>query len=542
MTKKIFRSIMLSTIVVLLCGMAVVMGFLYEYFSGVQKEQLTDTLNLVSTVVTDSLPEGTERYRLTLIAPDGTVLADTKTDAETLENHADRIEFIEAQKKGYGESVRYSSTLMEKTMYAAKLLANGNVLRISVSRATVGFLLLGTIQPTLIILIIAVIFADLLAHRLSKRIVEPLNKLDLDKPLDNDAYEEISPLLGRINRQHEQIDTQLAELKRRTSEFTQITSNLKEGLVLLDGKGCVLNLNPTAERLFGSSSTGVDFLTVDRSTGMTAALEKAKRDGHSELRREVDGRVWQFDISRIDGDGTPAGEVILAFDITERERAEEMRREFTANVSHELKTPLQGIIGSAELIESGMVKPEDTARFVGHISSEAKRLVTLIGDIIELSELDEGVELPEGDVNVAKVAESVIAELTPAAEKRNVTISSELSDAVVKCNESLLREVIFNLTDNAIKYNKDGGSLKVTVAPDEKGCEIVVADTGIGIPAEALPHVTERFYRVDKSHSKASGGTGLGLSIVKHAVLCMGGALSINSELNKGTTVSVNIL
>ena len=537
MTKKIFRSIMLSTIIVLLCGMGVVMGFLYEYFSGVQKEQLWDTLNLISTAVTDTLPEGTERYRLTLISPDGTVLADTKTDAETLENHSDRIEFIEAKSKGYGESVRYSSTLMEKTMYAAKLLDNGNVLRISVSRATVGFLLLGTIQPTIVILIAAVLLSDLLAHKLSKRIVEPLNKLDLDKPLDNDAYEEISPLLGRINRQHEQIDAQLAELKRRTSEFSQITSNLKEGLVLLDGKGSVLTLNPAAEKLFGSSSTGVDFLTVDRSPGMTSALEKARRDGHSEFRRETDGRVWQFDISRIEG----GGEAILAFDITERERAEEMRREFTANVSHELKTPLQGIIGSAELIESGMVKPEDTARFVGHISSEAKRLVTLIGDIIELSELDEGVELPKGDVNVAKVAESVIAELTPAAEGKNVTISSELSDAVVKCNESLLREVIFNLTDNAIKYNKDGGSLKVTVSPDNNGCEIVVADTGIGIPSEALPHVFERFYRVDKSHSKASGGTGLGLSIVKHAVMCMGGSVSINSEINKGTSVTVNI-
>ena len=188
-----------------------------------------------------------------------------------------------------------------------------------------------------------------------------------------------------------------------------------------------------------------------------------------------------------------------------------------------------------------MVKPEDTARFVGHISSEAKRLVTLIGDIIELSELDEGVEPPKGDVNVAKVAESVIAELTPAAEGRNVTISSELSDVVVRCSESLLREVIFNLTDNAIKYNRDGGSLKVTVAPDKNGCRIVVSDTGIGIPAEALPHVFERFYRVDKSHSKASGGTGLGLSIVKHAVMCMGGSVSINSEINKGTSVTVNI-
>ncbi len=538
MTKKIFRSIMLSTIIVLLCGMGVVMGFLYEYFSGVQKEQLLDTLNLLSTAVTDSLPEGTERYRLTLISPDGTVLADTKTDAETLENHSDRIEFIEAKNKGYGESVRYSSTLMEKTMYEAKLLESGNVLRISVSRATVGFLLLGTIQPTIVILIAAILLSDLLAHKLSKRIVEPLNKLDLEKPLENDAYEELSPLLGRINRQHEQIDAQLAELKRRTSEFTHITSNLKEGLVLLDGKGSVLTLNPAAEKLFGSSATGVDFLTVDRSPGMTSALEKARRDGHSEFKRETDGRVWQFDVSRIEG----GGEAILAFDITERERAEEMRREFTANVSHELKTPLQGIIGSAELIESGMVKPEDTARFVGHISSEAKRLVTLIGDIIELSELDEGVELPKGDVNAAKVAESVIAELTPAAEGRNVTISSELSDAVVKCNESLLREVIFNLTDNAIKYNNDGGSLKVTVAPDKNGCRIVVSDTGIGIPAEALPHVFERFYRVDKSHSKASGGTGLGLSIVKHAVMCMGGSVSINSEINKGTSVTVKIL
>lgn len=545
MTKKIFRAIMLSTIIVLLCGIIVILGFLYDYFAGLQKSQLTDTLNLAASAIEkngNSL-DGLEsdRYRFTLISPDGIVLADTKSDTETLENHSDRIEFIEAEKKGYGESVRYSKTLMEKTMYSAKKLSDGSVLRISISRATVGFLLLGTIQPTIVILIAAFILSDILAHRLANRIVEPLNKLNLDDPLENDAYEELSPLLSRINRQHEKIDSQMRELRRKTDEFGQITANLREGLVLLDNKGIVLSINPTAKKLFGApvDPVGCDFLTVDRTHEMTNAVAEAVKTGHSEFIRNTGSLYWQFDISRIDSGGEHIGAVILAFDITERERAEEMRREFTANVSHELKTPLQGIIGSAELIENGMVKDEDLPRFVGHIHSEAKRLVTLIGDIIELSELDEGVELPMEPVNVGEVAREVVGELEEEAKKKNIAFESEIADFELTTNQSLLHEVIYNLCDNAIKYNKEDGSVKVTVAPSDTGVTIKIADTGIGIPEEHQSHVFERFYRVDKSHSKASGGTGLGLSIIKHAVMCLGGKVELESTVGKGTTVTV---
>ena len=398
MTKKIFQSILLVAGCVLLASLLIIMGFLYDYFGGVEENQLRDELSLAAAAVedggTDYLSQLTaDRCRLTWIAADGSVLYDTKTDAESLENHASRAEVSQALATGTGESTRYSSTLMEKTMYCAQRLDDGTVLRISISRATVGMIAVGMIQPLLIVLIVALILSGLLARRLSRRIVDPLNSLDLEHPLDNDAYEELSPLLKRIHRQHVEIQTQLRELREKTDEFTQITGSMREGLVLLDEHGSILSINAAAQALFGADAqcVGRDFLTIERSHEISAAIQAAAADGHSEVRAE---RVYQFDISRITSDGKFLGTVILAFDITEQEFAERNRREFTANVSHELKTPLQGIIGSAELIENGMVKPEDLPRFVGHIHAEAARLVTLIDDIIRLSQLDEGDAMP----------------------------------------------------------------------------------------------------------------------------------------------------
>ena len=546
MTKKIFQSILLVAGCVLLASLLIIMGFLYDYFGGVEKNQLRDELSLAAAAVedggTDYLSQLTaDRYRLTWIAADGSVLYDTRTDAESLENHASRAEVSQALTTGTGESTRYSSTLMEKTMYYAQRLDDGTVLRISISRATVGMIAVGMIQPLLIVLIVALILSGLLARRLSRRIVDPLNSLDLEHPLDNDAYEELSPLLKRIHRQHVEIQMQLRELREKTDEFTQITGSMREGLVLLDEHGSILSINAAAQALFGADAqcVGRDFLTIERSHEISAAIQAAAADGHSEVRAERAGRVYQFDISRITSDGKFLGTVILAFDITEQEFAERNRREFTANVSHELKTPLQGIIGSAELIENGMVRPDDLPRFVGHIHAEAARLVTLIDDIIRLSQLDEGDAMPTEPVDLLAVSQEAAENLHDAAAARNVTVSVTGQPAVLPGVRRLIYEIVYNLCDNAIKYNRDGGRVDVTVAADAGSSSITVADTGIGIAPEHQARVFERFYRVDKSHSKASGGTGLGLSIVKHAVQYHHGRIELESTPGTGTTIRV---
>ena len=546
MTKKIFHSILLVASTVLLASLLVIMGCLYEYFGSVEKKQLRDELELAAVAVKENGTEylsqlSSERYRLTWIENDGTVLYDTVTDAESLENHADRVEVKQALEYGEGESTRYSSTLLQKTMYCAERLADGSVLRISMSRATAGVLLVGMGQPILVVLIVALILSSVLAKSLSRRIVQPLNKLDLEHPLENDAYEELAPLLGRINRQHLQIDEQMDELQRQQTEFSQITSSMREGLVLLDEKEHVLSINPAAEKLFGTdeSCVGQDFLTIDRSHDMSLAIERAMDEGHSEARVERGGRIWQFDVSRIGASGAAVGAVLLAFDITERETAEQTRREFTANVSHELKTPLQGIIGSAELLENGMVKQEDVPRFVGHIRSEAQRLVTLIGDIIRLSQLDEGEPMPTETVNLLEVTREAAENLQTAAAARDVTVTVEGQPAELEGVRRLLYEIVYNLCDNAIKYNVTGGRVDLSVSCTGGTAAVMVRDTGIGIPADQQDRVFERFYRVDKSHSKASGGTGLGLSIVKHAVQYHHGVIELKSELGKGTEIRV---
>ena len=546
MTKKIFRSTLLVAVCALLASLVLIMGCLYDYFAGLQS--LRDELTLAASGVSqggetylDTIDSN--RYRLTWIAPDGTVLYDTQADASTMENHAAREEVRQALATGEGESSRYSQTLLEKTIYVAKRLDDGSVLRICVSRQTLAVLLLGMLQPVLVILLAAVIFSALLAKRLSRRIVEPLNAIDLDHPLEAKAYDEIAPLLSRINRQHEQIDDQLRDLQRKTDEFTHITQSMPEGLVLLDNKNVILSINPSASKLFSAQAgcVGQNFLTLDRSTDVSQAIDRARETGHSETRVELSGRIYQFDISRIESAGEKIGAVLLCFDITERETAEQVRREFTANVSHELKTPLQGIIGSAELIENGMVKPEDMPRFIGHIRTEAQRLVALIADIIRLSQLDEGVEMPKENVELMSLAGEVAEDLRAAADKASVTITTDGQSSIVFGVRRLLYEMLYNLCDNAIKYNRPGGSVRIHVENREQEAAISVLDTGIGIAPEHQSRIFERFYRVDKSHSKASGGTGLGLSIVKHAAMYHGGKVALESEPGRGTEIRVTL-
>lgn len=548
MTKKIFSSIMLTAACVLLASMITIVGFLRDYFGGIEESGLREELGIATVGVEDegtdylaALPDGQRRF--TWIAADGSVIYDTKADADSLENHSDREEFKAALETGAGESVRYSNTLMQKTMYAARRLDDGTVLRVSVSTATVGALLLGVTQPMLAVLAAALILSAILAKHISRRVVAPLNELDLEHPLDdsNAAYEELAPVLGRINRQRSQINSQLRELRRRTDEFAQVTGSMREGLVLLNEQGYILSMNPAARNIFAveGDCAGKDFLTVDRSCDMSAAVRSAMESGHVRLHERHGGRIYQIDVSRIDSDGAAIGTVILVFDVTEQESAEQMRREFTANVSHELKTPLQGIIGSAELIENGMVQPEDMPRFVGHIRAEAQRLVTLIGDIIRLSQLDEGDVLPKERLDLLEVAQGAADDLQAEAEKKNVHLSVSGEPAELEGVRQLIYEVAYNLGDNAIKYNVDGGSVSINVSSDGKNAKLTVSDTGIGIAAEDQSRIFERFYRVDKSHSKESGGTGLGLSIVKHAVQYHGGRISMDSAPGKGTSMSV---
>ena len=546
MTSKIFRSIFATSIVVLFATLVIITSFLYNYFTDIQINQIKDELSIASVGTEQSGEKYLENlksdnFRLTWIAGDGTVLFDSQADKLTMDNHLNREEITEAFETGKGSSSRRSATLTEKTLYEAVLLSDGTVLRISVNRASGFVLLLGMMTPVIIVVIIAVIISAVLAHKMSKRIIEPLNKLDLDNPTENEAYEEIAPLLSRIHKQNMKIERKAAELNRRKDEFELITKNMREGLVLLDKNRNILTINSAATAIFATdeSSVGKEFLTINRRHEITSAIEKALTDGHSEIRTRLGEKEYQFDISRIETDGETVGAVVLAFDITEQADAERLRREFTANVSHELKTPLQTITGSAELIENGLVKQEDMPRFVGHIREEATRLVTLVDDIIRLSQLDEQSELQKENVSLYDIANEACGVLHESADKKDITLSVLGDSGNVYGVKHLLFEVIYNLCDNSIKYTPDGGKVEINVSDTEKEVTLTVSDNGIGIAPQHHARIFERFYRVDKSHSKKSGGTGLGLSIVKHSVQYHGGKIAIQSEENKGTSVTV---
>ena len=546
MTSKIFKSIIAAVVAVLIATLAINLGALYPYFNQLQQTQLKDELHLAANAVQeigvrylDDLDM--DRYRLTWVAADGTVLFDNQADAAAMENHADRAEIREALLTGSGSSTRQSATLTEQTIYEAVRLSDGSVLRISVSRATAVLLLLGMLQPICIVLVIAIAVSAWIAHRIAKRVVEPLNRLNLDAPLENDAYEELSPLLHRIHAQRQEIKEQMWTLERKQNEFNQITANMKEALVLLDTSARIISINPAARRLFGAGNDpiGNDILTIDRSQNMRTALENARADGRAFFRDQRNGRIYQFDLSRIASDNAVQGTVILAYDITDQANAEQNRQEFTANVSHELKTPLQSIIGSAELLENGIVKEADIPRFVDRIRKEATRLVNLIDDIIRLSQLDEGVDMPMESVSLRELSEEVCENLADAARQKDVSLKVTGSEGVITGVRRLLYEIVYNLCDNAIKYNRDGGSVEINLSQDADAVLLRVQDTGVGIAPEHQSKIFERFYRVDKSHSRQSGGTGLGLSIVKHAVQLHHGSISVESQPNVGTAITV---
>ena len=546
MTKKIFRSIVFAVAVVLVISFSVVTLVLYNNFSQVSSDKLADQLNIVSTSVElmgdDYLSAfQSENYRVTWIDTDGTVLFDTEADSDSMDNHSNREEIEEAFKVGVGESERYSDTLMLKMIYRAEKLSDGTVLRISSTQDTVVALVLDVLVPVIVILVLSILLSAFLARWLSKSIVKPLNTLNLDNPTDNDVYDELTPMLTKINKQHKQISKQMRELKKRADEFEQIMTSMNEGLVLLDKTGSVINMNSAAKNVFGVTEEvqGESFLVVDRSIKMSKCVNDALRGSHSEFREQRNGNEYQFGVNAIESGGKVIGVVIISFDITETAFAERNRQEFTANVSHELKTPLQTIIGSAELLENGLVKPEDTNRFVGNIRREATRLVSLINDIIRLSQLDENNELITEDVDLYDVAKEVKNDLLTLAVSKNIDLSVTGKNVTLKGVRRYLYEIIYNLCDNSIRYSKDGGKVQIDVSNDNNRIVLTVSDNGIGIPLEHQSRIFERFYRVDKSHSKDSGGTGLGLSIVKHAVACHGGTIKLDSTVGKGTTIKI---
>lgn len=546
MTKKIFKSIIIVAIITLLSAITVITGILYGYFNGAQQAQLKSELQLIAEATEKFGKEYFEglnydKYRITWMDNSGNVTYDTYVEAETMENHSDREEFIEAIKKGQGSSTRYSATLMEETIYEAIRLKDGSVLRISTSYATALALVVDMLQPIAFIILIVIVLSGFFAHFMAKNVVKPFNELNLDAPLENDVYEELSPLLHKIHSQQSAINQQMFLLKNKQEEFKQIIEHMKETLVLLDNKDRIISMNQAAKELFcvDGNYDKDNFLAIDRKEEMRVALDEVKKNGRASFIGNRNGRDYNFELSRIDAEEGTQGVVILAFDVSDKINAEKNRREFTANVSHELKTPLQSIIGAAELLENNIIKEEDRPHFISNIRKEASRLVDLIEDVIRLSQMDEHMEMEKEEVSLCKIANEVRETLLDAATNKNIVIEVYGEDVNMIGVYSLLYEMLYNLCDNAIKYNNPGGYVKIFIEDVNNNIILRVEDNGIGISKEHHEKIFERFYRVDKSHSKASGGTGLGLAIVKHAVLIHDGKIIVKSKVNKGTVIEV---
>ena len=544
MTKRIYRAVCAASLAVFVVTMLLILGVLYDYFSSVQAGQLRAETALAAQGVEQSGGDffrglDPAEYRLTWIASDGTVLYDSASDSGAMENHLQREEIQAALAGGFGESSRYSSTLMQRSLYCAQRLSDGTVIRLSISHGSVISLLIGMFQPILIIIAVAAILSFVLASRLSKRIVEPLNRLNLDEPLENGEYDELAPLLRRIHSQQIQLRQQAATLLQKQNELDTIVGSMQEGMVLLDQSGKILSINQAAKRLLDAPHAGFgdSLLTVSRNPALQNALEAASGGQNADVRTELHGKIIQISAAPVTAENGISGAAIVLFDITQREKAEQQRREFTANVSHELKTPLHAISGYSELLKCGIAKPEDVQPFGEKIYGETQRLISLVEDIISLSHLDEGgKDLRWSEVDLYASADNVIRSLADLAAESGVSLALEGSPCQIHGVPELIHGIFYNLCDNAIKYNRPGGTVTVTVADRA----ITVSDTGIGIPREHLDRIFERFYRVDKSRSKEVGGTGLGLSIVKHAVLIHGGKTTVESTPGVGTTVKVS--
>ncbi len=544
MKKRIFRSIMLVSVTCVIAGLAFLMGILYHFFGNQLEKELKAEASYLAVAVEkegeaafESLP--LEAARVTLIDSDGTVLFDNKADAKSMENHGERKEVKAAMETGTGKSVRQSDTLMEKTVYYAKKLSNGQILRVSSNQYTVAAILKELFLPLIYVVLLMAVMGAVFASRLTKRIVEPLNEVDFDHPEQAETYEEIAPLLTKINKQQKTIGKQIADARRQQEEFSIITENMSEGLLVIDNQTDLLSCNSSARNLLAASGMQKQqsIFSLNRSEPFRQAVDAVLAGKHGETILRVGDNYCQVTGNPVFSDGAVTGGVLLLVDITEKIQRENLRREFTANVSHELKTPLTSISGFAEIIQDGFVKPQDVKIFAGKIFDEAQRLITLVGDVIKISQLDEGcLPYQKEDVDVYVLAKNILERFKEPAEKKGISLYLEGEHAVLSTVEPILDEVLANLCDNAVKYNRTDGNVTVTVLNGKYAVSISVADTGLGISQGEKTRIFERFYRVDKSHSKEVGGTGLGLSIVKHGAAFLGAKLELESTLKKGST------
>ena len=545
MTKKIFKSIMFVCALVLAVGLAAVMGILYSNFDGQMRKELSKEaaylaygveqqgLNYLKNIKDKSA-------RITYIDQDGTVLFDNEADVSEMKNHSDRTEFQKAEKYGAGESSRYSDTLSEKTIYYALRLKDGTVLRVSGTQDSVLALVENLIFPLCGLLCLMLILSGIMASAISKRIVKPINELDLESPEENRIYEELSPLLSKIYRQNREIQNQLELAKQQQEEFALITENMQEGLIVIDKYTMILSANSSAWNLFhmDRGCQGESVYCLDREEEFRHAIEQVLSGEHTELVLKLNGSDIQLIANPVIRDKKTEGAVVLLVNVTEKLERESLRREFSANVSHELKTPLTSISGFAEIMQGGLVKNEDIPKFAGRIYKESQRLLQLVEDVIQISQLDEEkTSYVWEPVDVYQVCKNAFESLKEKAKRLNVHLYICGERMKMEAVRTLLEEAIYNVCDNAIKYNRNDGSVSVFLTQIAQEIQIVVKDTGVGIPKEDQDRVFERFYRVDKSHSKEIGGTGLGLSIVKHAVGALKGSVMLRSEEGNGTEI-----
>ena len=545
MTKKIFKSIMFVCALVLAVGLAAVMGILYSNFDGQMRKELSKEAAYLTYGVeqqgVDYLKNIKDKSaRITYIDQDGTVLFDNEADVSEMKNHSDRTEFQKAEKYGAGESSRYSDTLSEKTIYYALRLKDGTVLRVSGTQDSVLALVENLIFPLCGLLGLMLILSGIMASAISKRIVKPINELDLESPEENRIYEELSPLLSKIHRQNREIQNQLELAKQQQEEFALITENMQEGLIVIDKYTMILSANSSAWNLFHMDRVcqGESVYCLDREEEFRHAIEQVLSGEHTELVLKLNGSDIQLIANPVIRDKKTEGAVVLLVNVTEKLERESLRREFSANVSHELKTPLTSISGFAEIMQGGLVKNEDIPKFAGRIYKESQRLLQLVEDVIQISQLDEEkTSYVWEPVDVYQVCKNAFESLKEKAKRLNVHLYICGERMKMEAVRTLLEEAIYNVCDNAIKYNRNDGSVSVFLTQTAQEIQIVVKDTGVGIPKEDQDRVFERFYRVDKSHSKEIGGTGLGLSIVKHAVGALKGSVILRSEEGNGTEI-----
>lgn len=553
MTRKILTGVISVSLIIMLVCVGLVMGIMYDYMGEKIDEQLKNEAILIDEALEfggldylETLGVRTEMdSRVTLISPDGEVIYDTMADHGSMENHMEREEVREAMSDGEGFATRTSDTLATDTRYYACRTAEGSIVRTSVDHYSQLGLLLDTFGMVIVTVVILIIISLIISYRIAKAIIKPINDIDLDNPDVNENYEELKPLLNRIHHQNIRIKKQMEKLRKNREEFSIITENMSEGLIIIDKDMEVLTHNRSALEMLGieeSASGGYDgpVLALNSSDAFSKAVEDALHGIGSQVIMETGDSTCEIISNPVQEKGSVSGAVLIILDVTEKEKSERLRREFTSNVSHELKTPLTSIYGVSDMMASGMVKAEDVQGFAKTIKEESSRLITLINDIINLSQLDENTVPQEmTKVDISEVCDSVVDRLSRKAEENNVTVNFSGEPAEITAVEYILDEIVYNIVENAIKYNKPGGSVDVSVKNIGTNCIFTVKDTGIGIPAGDRERVFERFYRVDKSHSKKIGGTGLGLSIVKHAVAYLGGTIEIESEEGQGTTIIV---